>query len=144
MEQDVEQSLLELCCYETKIQPFNELSHPAAVSNTSNIYQTWHSSKRRLTESDVIDGHWVKSCPAGYITELTFNPNGEVNEYRLFDRFHTQGTWRLDNGLLCVSIAKGDNRYTFNVVGNASINIHSAIERKNNKLHAYLKLVQVK
>jgi hypothetical protein len=62
----------------------------------------------------------------------------------LFDRFETQGHWLLKSGLLQVEINKGDNRYQFDVVACKDLNIHSAVEYKNQELHSYLKLVQVK
>jgi hypothetical protein len=93
---------------------------------------------------DIEDCHWIKSCSEGYITEVIFHRDGRLTEYRLFDRFETQGNWKLDNGILKADIIKAENRYTFNVIGNANINIHSAVELKNNELHSYLKLAQVK
>lgn len=60
------------------------------------------------------------------------------------DCFETRGTWFLADGILHVKIVKGNNRYSFGVVGNADVNIHSAVEHKNEELHAYLKLAQIK
>ncbi|MCJ2376123.1 hypothetical protein LNL84_04675 [Vibrio sp. ZSDZ34] len=110
----------------------------------SNDYQHWLSEKRALVLGDIEDCHWIKSCSGGYVTEVIFHRDGRLTEYRLFDRFETQGNWKLDNGILKAEIIKAENRYTFNVIGNANINIHSAVELKNNELHSYLKLAQVK
>lgn len=106
-------------------------------------YQHWLSGKRAFTISDVADSHWIKTCTEGYVTEVVFHSGGLLNEYRLFDRFKTTGSWQLVDGLLHVEITKGDNTYRFAVVGNAEVNIHSAVEHKNDDLHAYLKLSQV-
>lgn len=106
-------------------------------------YQSWLSGKRALELQDVADSRWIKTCTGGYITEVIFNANGTLEEYRLFDRFKTSGSWVLRDGILSVEIRKGENRYTFNVVGNKSVNIHSAVEYKNNVLHSYLKLAQI-
>ncbi|MEZ8385036.1 hypothetical protein AB6C98_15345, partial [Vibrio splendidus] len=99
-------------------------------------------TKRDFTVSDIESRVWVKSCPGGYITEVHFNADGSLIEYRLFDRFETTGQWQLKDGLLHVEILKGDNRYQFAVVARADLNIHSAVEYKNGELHSYLKLVQ--
>lgn len=107
-------------------------------------YQRWCMAKRDFIVDDVISNHWIKSCTAGYITEVVFHPDGTLDEYRLFDRFHTHGEWQLDQGLLVVRITKGDNIYSFSVVGNRDVNIHSAVEHKNGELHSYLKLAQIK
>ena len=107
-------------------------------------YRVWYAGKGTLGRADVVDTHWVKTCAEGYVTEVVFHADGTLNEYRLFDRFATAGTWSLDNGLLNLIIRKGENTYTSCVVGNGQINIHSAIEYKNGLLHAYLKLIQVK
>lgn len=108
------------------------------------MFQQWQNRKRELVPIDVADTHWIKTCTEGYITEVVFQADGTVNEYRLFDRFETKGTWFLADGILHVEIIKGDNRYSFDVVGNADINIHSAVEHKNDELHSYLKLAQIK
>ena len=106
-------------------------------------FDLWLKSKRRLTSSDIEGRTWVKSCSGGYITELTFFEDGSLIENRLFDRFETKGHWSLAEGLLKVTIFKGNNHYDFTVVGNLELNIHSAIEYKNNELHSYLKLMQI-
>ncbi len=108
------------------------------------MFQEWQNSKRELVLVDVADTHWIKTCTEGYITEVVFHADGTLKEYRLFDRFETKGTWFLADGILHVEIIKGENRYSFGVVGNADINIHSAVEHKNDELHSYLKLVQIK
>ncbi|PKG38594.1 hypothetical protein [Psychromonas sp. Urea-02u-13] len=73
-----------------------------------------------------------------------FNQDGTLNEYRLFDRYETQGTWVLSGGLLEVDIIKAGNHYCFTIVANAKLNIHSAVEHKNSELHSYLKFAQIK
>lgn len=108
------------------------------------MFQEWQSNKREFVLVDVADTHWIKTCTEGYITEVVFHADGTLNEYRLFDRFETYGKWSLVEGILHVEIIKGDNRYSFGVVGNADINVHSAIEHKNNEQHSYLKLAQIK
>ncbi|MDR9827793.1 hypothetical protein RCJ22_19520 [Vibrio sp. FNV 38] len=108
------------------------------------IYQQWLAEKRSLEQDDVVGAHWIKTCTGGYITEVHFHCDGTLDEYRLFDRFVTRGRWSLSHGLLRIEINKGDNTYCFHVVGNKSINIHSAIEYKNDELHSYLKLAEIK
>lgn len=107
-------------------------------------FKAWFASKRPIVESDVANSHWIKTCTGGYITEVVFHSDGTLNEYRLFDRFETKGVWSLQDGVLNLEIYKGDNIYSFGVVGNSELNIHSAIEHKNGELHSYLKLSQVK
>ncbi|WP_112479362.1 hypothetical protein [Vibrio variabilis] len=108
------------------------------------MFQEWQNRKRELVPIDAADTHWIKTCTEGYITEVVFHADGTLHEYRLFDRFETKGTWFLADGILYVEIIKGENRYSFGVVGNANVNIHSAVEHKNGELHSYLKLAQVK
>jgi hypothetical protein len=108
------------------------------------MFQEWQNSIRELVFVDVADTHWIKTCTEGYITEVVFHADGTLNEYRLFDRFETRGTWFLAEGILHVEIIKGENRYSFGVVGNVGVNIHSAVEHKNDELHSYLKLAQIK
>jgi len=107
-------------------------------------YTQWLESKRDIEIEDVEDTHWIKTCTGGYITELVFHNDGSLKEFRLFDRFETNGQWRLDDGVLLVEIHKGSNKYDLAVIGNAQINIHSAVELKNDELHSYLKLAQIK
>jgi len=107
-------------------------------------YIDWHAQKRDIVSIDVVQTHWIKTCTGGYITELVFHHDGTLNEYRLFDRFETHGTWSLIEGLLNVTIVKADNNYHFSMVGNVQLNIHSAVEHKNSELHSYLKFAQIK
>jgi len=107
-------------------------------------YTQWLESKRDIEIEDVENTHWIKTCTGGYITELVFHSDGSLEEFRLFDRFETKGQWRLDDGVLLVEIHKGSNKYNLAVIGNAQINIHSAVELKNDELHSYLKLAQIK
>lgn len=111
---------------------------------TTASYKIWVDEKRDIDVIDVADTHWMKTCTGGYITEVIFHTDGTLNEYRLFDRFETTGKWSLESGVLQVAIFKGENRYDFAVVGNASVNIHSAVEYKNGELHSYLKLAQIR
>ena len=140
-----QQTLLQLYCREQMDQPLI----PRAGLDTSlydseaEAFLAWSETKRDLVISDIENRVWVKSCPGGYITEVHFLNDGTLNEYRLFDRFETKGHWYLKDGLLHVEIIKGDNRYQFAVVANGDLNIHSAVEYKNDELHSYLKLVQV-
>ncbi|RTZ18059.1 hypothetical protein EJ063_04525 [Vibrio aquaticus] len=107
-------------------------------------FETWKDGKRDIELVDVAGTHWMKTCTGGYITEVIFHADGTLNEYRLFDRFKTKGNWSLKSGVLHVVIFKGENCYEFAVIGNASVNIHSAVEYKNSELHSYLKLAQIK
>lgn len=124
-------------------QVLTELSESAAAYIDLEEFEAWRKSKKDLTLRNIEGRTWVKSCPGGYITELTFLKDGGLVENRLFDRFETTGFWCLTEGLLKVTIFKGDNRYDFTVIGNQEINIHSAIEYKNGELHSYLKLMQI-
>lgn len=116
---------------------------PQGVSQSMD-YTQWLESKRDIEIEDVENTHWIKTCTGGYITELVFHSDGSLEEFRLFDRFETKGQWRLDDGVLLVEIHKGSNKYNLAVIGNAQINIHSAVELKNDELHSYLKLAQIK
>ncbi|NOI32743.1 hypothetical protein F0250_01940 [Vibrio cyclitrophicus] len=138
-----QQTLLQLYCREQQDQTLLAKHDLDSDLSESADYLKWCESKRNFVEEDVLGQTWVKSCPAGYITEVHFHFDGSLTEYRLFDRFETQGYWQLRDGLLHVEILKGENRYQLAVVARADLNIHSAVEYKNGELHSYLKLVQV-
>jgi hypothetical protein len=139
----VQQILLQLYCREQTDQPLISRTDLDIALCDSAEYLDWHATKRDFVISDIENRVWVKSCPGGYITEVHFHIDGTLNEYRLFDGFATKGHWHLKDGLLHVEIIKGDNRYQFAVVANGDLNIHSAVEYKNEELHSYLKLVLV-
>lgn len=138
-----QQILLQLYCREQTDQPLISRTDLNIALYDSEAFLAWRETKRDFVISDIENRVWVKSCPGGYITEVHFHADGTLNEYRLFDRFETKGHWYLKDGLLHVEIIKGDNRYQFAVVANGDLNIHSAVEYKNEELHSYLKLVQV-
>ncbi|MCW4447130.1 hypothetical protein OHV10_23200 [Vibrio splendidus] len=138
----VQQILLQLYCREqTELPLISRIDLDIGLYDNKG-FLAWRDTKRDFTVSDIESRVWVKSCPGGYITEVHFNADGSLTEYRLFDRFETTGQWQLADGLLHVEILKGDNRYQFAVVARVDLNIHSAVEYKNGELHSYLKLVQ--
>ena len=139
----VQKILLQLYCREQTDQLLISRTALDIALYDSKEFLNWSAIKRDFVISDIENRVWVKSCPGGYITEVHFHTDGTLNEYRLFDRFETKGHWYLKDGLLHVEIIKGDNRYQFSVVANGDLNIHSAVEYKNEGLHSYLKLVQV-
>ncbi len=55
------------------------------------IYLKWCESKRSFVEEDVLGRTYGKSCLQVHYQRFTFHPNGSLTEYRLFDRFETQG-----------------------------------------------------
>lgn len=136
------QILLQLYCREQMDQPLIPRANLDTSLYDSEAFLSWQENKRDFVIPDIENRVWVKSCPAGYITEVQFKADGTLTEYRLFDRFKTTGRWQLKGGLLHVEITKGDNLYEFAVVARADLNIHSAVEYKNGELHSYLKLVQ--
>nr|WP_244556729.1 hypothetical protein [Enterovibrio nigricans] len=103
----------------------------------------WMASKRSFSGSELKGHRYIKSCSAGYVTELCLHENGTLEEYTLFNRLPTKGTWKLEQGILDLEIMKGGNTYNSRVIANKAVNIHSAIEYKNTDLHAYVKLAQV-
>ena len=141
---DKDKVLLQLFNREAEQQALMNKEASTPTQMQSREYRHWLQGKRELTFDDVVGNHWIKTCTGGYITEVIFHCDGTLDEYRLFDRFHTTGKWTLKEGLVSVEIYKGDNTYSFSIVGNAEINIHSAVEHKNGELHSYLKLSQIK
>ncbi|MDD9155656.1 hypothetical protein PVK64_05590 [Aliivibrio sp. S4TY2] len=125
----------------TPITERHELSH---CDIPEIEFATWGRDKRDFSFDEIFESHWIKTCTAGYITELIFKADGSVTEFTLFDRLKTVGHWKLDDGLLHVSIFKDENQYDFIIVANVKVNIHSAIEYKNGELHSYLKLAQTR
>ncbi|MDX1303583.1 hypothetical protein [Photobacterium sp.] len=104
----------------------------------------WLENKRNFTLVEIACQHWIKTCSAGYITELILHADGTLDEYSLFNRMKAQGHWSLVDGVIEIEINKGDNRYHCAVIANKTVNIHSAIEYKNGDLHSYLKLIQTR
>lgn len=139
-----DQILLQLFYREIKETPIIDKSALDGGESVDYEYKKWLATKREFQLPEIYDAHWIKSCTAGYITELVFTKNGSLTEFTLFDRLKTVGHWVLDDGLLYVSIFKGENQYDFVIVANSSVNIHSAIEYKNDELHSYLKLAQTR
>ncbi|MEZ8824309.1 hypothetical protein AB6E04_08090 [Vibrio amylolyticus] len=107
----------------------------------SDEYEQWRRGKADIMDNEVLESPWIKTCTEGYITELIFYSDGTLDEYKLFDRLHTTGQWKLEDGLLIVRIIKGENQYEFTVIGQSENSLYSAIEYKNGELHSYLKLV---
>ncbi|PSU35727.1 hypothetical protein [Photobacterium lutimaris] len=117
---------------------------PAPDGKEQDELQMWLAGKRDFSLTEITQQHWIKTCSAGYITELLFHPNGSLEEFTLFRRQKTCGEWQLVNGMLELAIYKDDKRYTSTVVASQGSSIHSAIEYKNGQLHSYLKLVQTR
>ncbi|MFD2176117.1 hypothetical protein [Veronia pacifica] len=145
MPEQVNASLLQLYFRESGSAAF--LDHdelPALNDSDMPDFFNWMASKRHFVESDVSGQTWIKTCSAGYITEVYFHPDGRLEELTLFSRLATSGRWLIQRGALEIFIEKDTNRYHSRVIANKTTNIHSAIEYKNDELHAYLKLAQVK
>ncbi|RWX55579.1 hypothetical protein [Photobacterium chitinilyticum] len=104
----------------------------------------WLATKRNFSPDEIASQQWIKTCSAGYITELTFFPDGRLDEYTLFNRQRTTGRWELIDGVIEMVIYKGEDQYRCAVLANRTVNIHSAIEYKNGELHSYLKLAQTR
>lgn len=117
---------------------------PTPDSKEQDELQTWLAGKRDFSLTELTQQHWIKTCSAGYITELLLHPNGSLEEFTLFRRQKTRGEWQLVNGMLELTIYKDENRYSCTVVACQGSSIHSAIEYKNGQLHSYLKLAQTR
>ncbi|RXJ71898.1 hypothetical protein CS022_19275 [Veronia nyctiphanis] len=145
MPQQVNASLLQLYFRESETAAFiDHTDLPALSDQDMPGFFGWMASKRHFQSEDVSGQSYIKTCSAGYVTEITFNADGTLAEFTLFNRFPTKGQWRIEQGALEIEIEKGSNRYHARVIANKYSNIHSAIEYKNGGLHAYLKLAQVK
>ncbi|MGF1695490.1 hypothetical protein L4C54_07450 [Vibrio lamellibrachiae] len=138
----------------TKEQIYLQLFHRESISSPAidvdavdrqwlerEEYEQWLGTKSDIQKNEVLESLWIKSCTGGYITELNLKSDGTLDEFKLFDRLHTTGEWVLVDGMLTISIVKGDNRYQFNVIGSSENSIYSAIEYKNGELHSYLKVM---
>lgn len=104
----------------------------------------WLATKRNFSSGEITSQHWIKTCSAGFVTELILHPDGSLDEFALFNRMHAKGHWQLVDGMIELEIDNGENRYHSAVVANKNTNIHSAIEYKNGQLHSYLKLAQTR
>ncbi|MGF1687268.1 hypothetical protein L4C36_11330 [Photobacterium japonica] len=117
---------------------------PQPEAEEQQALNLWLATKRNFHHDEIASQRWIKSCSAGYITELVLYPNGTLEEFTLFKREKTVGEWQLVDGILELRIEKGANAYQCAVVANQDSSIHSAIEYKNGELHAYLKLAQMR
>lgn len=144
MQKQVNNSYLQLFMRESSTAAMLDIDRLPHVSDVDAVALfDWMSGKRSFSSQDVSGQRWIKSCSAGYVTELQLNADGSLEEYTLFNRRPARGFWRLEQGILELEIEKDGNRYQSRVIANKSFNIHSAIEYKNGELHAYLKLAQV-
>lgn len=71
------------------------------------LMHQWLETKRNFTIDDVTAQHWIKTCSAGYITEVILHSDGRLEEYTLFTRIKTVGSWKLDDGVIELMITKG-------------------------------------
>ncbi|MCW8328686.1 hypothetical protein MD588_07680 [Photobacterium sp. SDRW27] len=117
---------------------------PELNSHEQTSMHEWLAGKRNFSRDEISPQHWIKTCSAGYITELILHPDGSLDEFTLFNRQRTAGFWELVDGVIEIEIYKGENRYRSAVIANKNTNIHSAIEYKNGELHSYLKLAQTR
>ncbi|USH04919.1 hypothetical protein K6Q96_24785 [Grimontia kaedaensis] len=144
MQKQVNSSYLQLFLRESGTAAMLNIEQLPDVSDVDAIALfDWMSSKRSFSASEVRGQRWIKTCSAGYVTELLLNEDGTLEEFTLFNRLPTKGWWKLEQGVLDLEILKNDNTYRSRVIANKSVNIHSAIEYKNGELHSYLKLAQV-
>ncbi|AMG28924.1 hypothetical protein AL542_00265 [Grimontia hollisae] len=144
MQKQINSSYLQLFMRESATAAMLDIEQLPEVSEVDAIALfDWMSGKRPFSASDVKGQRWIKTCSAGYVTELLLNEDGTLEEFTLFNRLPAKGWWKLEQGVLDLDIVKNNNTYRSRVIANKSVNIHSAIEYKNGKLHAYLKLAQV-
>lgn len=144
MQNQVNSSYLQLFLRESGTAAMLDIEQLPDVSDVDAIALfDWMSSKRSFSVSEVKGQRWIKTCSAGYVTELLLKEDGTLEEFTLFNRLPTKGWWKLEQGVLDLEIVKHDNTYRSRVIANKSVNIHSAIEYKNDELHSYLKLAQV-
>ncbi|CEO41197.1 hypothetical protein C0Z01_03535 [Photobacterium kishitanii] len=137
--------LLQLFYRETeRVRLFDVNQLPPLDLELQQVMNQWLETKRNFQLDEICEQYWIKTCSAGYITELRLHANGTLDEYTLFNRLHTQGHWQLVDGVIEIEIIKGDNRYRCAVYANRYVSIHSAIEYKNDELHSYLKLAQTR
>ncbi|MEC6798222.1 hypothetical protein VXS03_14255 [Photobacterium sp. S4TG1] len=137
--------LLQLFYRETERVRLLEIDQlPVLGAEQQPVMNLWLETKRNFQPEEIYQQYWIKTCSAGYITELRLHADGTLDEYTLFNRLHTQGQWQLVDGVIEIEIIKGDNCYRCAVYANRYVNIHSAIEYKNGQLHSYLKLAQTR
>ncbi|WP_413112486.1 hypothetical protein [Thaumasiovibrio sp. DFM-14] len=136
--------LLQMYCFETLGKLFDIEQLPALTAAQQADYQLWVTQRRAMSSDEVPFQQWLKVCPAGYITEMVLYPDGRLEEQHLFKPIRCKGDWLVRDGHLFLSIDKGKNHYTIEVVAKKDSAIHCAIEYKNRELHSYLKVIQAK
>ncbi|UTV30311.1 hypothetical protein [Photobacterium atrarenae] len=144
MSEKKQHQLLQLFLRESERVRLVDLSALPTLDDSEHQYmQHWLATKRPFSCEEVPVQHWLKTCSAGYVTEMIFHPDGTVEELGLFSRQKGTGTWQVNDGGLDIELRRGDDRYYFTVIANKQSSIHSAIEYKNHTLHSYLKLAQL-
>ncbi|MDO6498270.1 hypothetical protein [Photobacterium sanguinicancri] len=117
---------------------------PAMNSSEMADFHLWLESKRDFSIADTECRHWIKTCSAGHVTELQLHPNGTLDEFTLFRREQAKGVWCIEDGVIHVELHTAQHVYRYSIYANRTANIHSAVEYRDDSLHAYLKLAQVR
>ena len=103
-----QQILLQLYCREQTEQPLIPRADLDTDIYDSETFLAWRETKRDFVVRDIENRVWVKSCPAGYITEVHFKGDGtltaspdsavkqtmEAEEVRVADSF---GLWKVQD-----------------------------------------------
>lgn len=141
---EFEKRLKQLFCREMNEHELVELDDASIALLDAKAFSSWRELKSKFDTHEVASSTWIKTCTAGYVTEVSFHSDGLLTEHTLFDRLKTQGSWSIKDGQLLVTIQKRENTYRFFVIKSAKDNIHSAVEYKNDELHSYLKLAPIR
>lgn len=91
MQKQVNNSYLQLFMRESATAAMLDIDQLPHVSDVDAVALfDWMSSKRSFSAGDVAGQRWIKSCSAGYITEVQLHADGTLEEFTLFNRQPTR------------------------------------------------------
>lgn len=121
---------------------FDEL--PELTPAQVDLLKAWAKNKRKILKFEVHQQPWIKIGYDGNATQIICKPTGEVFEENLFGQQVNQGAWKVENGLLIITIQDGEYRMDYRIVGSKDNSVHVGSEYLNNRPSGYVKFVQTK
>lgn len=93
-------------------------------------YSHWLSSKRNISESEVLNGTWIKMSQVRAAYRVRLFEGGKLKEWDIHDlnNFSLEGNWNLEEGVLNLDISG----YKLSVFASKEGILHSGIEFSEN------------
>ncbi len=114
-------------------------------------FQSWEvETKRDFTDGELTKGQWRKEGNHNYTFIVTFSQDGTLSEYNMYNPSHrNEGTWELctpfnHRHYIRITIMQHEDgtpfTYRMFLMANTTKDYHSAVETRNESIHAYFKL----